>query len=40
MHENLEMANPVPELENLQNHFLKLIKGRLESSGDETLKVT
>ena len=35
----MEITAPVSELDNLQTYFVDMIKRRMESSGDETLKI-
>jgi len=38
LHENMVFEDPVPDLENLENHFLKVCSARLEASGNGALK--
>lgn len=35
----MELDEPVPALETLQTHFIRVLKARLATSSDETLKV-
>ena len=35
----MELPNPAPELDNLQNHFIAMVKKKLSSSGDGTIMV-
>ena len=35
----MEITFPVNELVNLQTYFVEMIKRRMETSGDETLKI-
>ena len=39
MHENLELVDPVSELDNLQLNFVEMLKARLDASPDKSLEV-
>jgi len=39
MHENLELNEPVTELDNLQKHFANIIQARMDADAEKTLKI-